>query len=371
MQAVGEAASGHDAARERVDDDDLVVLDDIVRVAVHDAVRAERLIDVVGDLGVLGIGEVLDAEILLRLRDAGGGQRRGLRLLVDDVVRVDVVVVLLGVELLDDILAERAGEAVRHLVEHVDLRALTGEDERGPRLVDEDGVDLVHDGECMAALDELILIEDAVVAQIVEAELVVRAVGDVAVVCLLLFRPLLVVDDEAGLQPEILVDAAHFLRADAGEVFVRRDDVDALSLERVEVGRQNGDDRLSFAGLHLGDPPLMEEDAAHDLHVERPLAEDAVGCLAHAGIRLGEDVVEGLARRQSFLEDVGPGAHIRVGHGPVLVRERIHALHGGHDFSDLSLAVGAENLGDDAHFIETAALAACPFLYSDPSGEWR
>ena len=161
-------------------------------------------------------------------------------------------------------------------------------------------------------------------------------------------------DDEARLQPEILVNAAHFLRADPCEVFVRGDDVDTLALEAVQIGREDRDDGLAFAGLHLGDPPLMEEDAAHDLHVERSLAEDAVGRLAHARIGLGEDIVERFPGGEAALEDVGPRAHIRVGHGPVLVRKGVHLFHGGHDFSDLTFGVGAENLGNDAHCIETA-----------------
>jgi len=53
------------------------------------------------------------------------------------------------------------------------------------RLVDQDGIDLVDDREDVAALDHVLHAILHVVAQIVEAELVVGAVGDVAVVGLL------------------------------------------------------------------------------------------------------------------------------------------------------------------------------------------
>ena len=52
---------------------------------------------------------------------------------------------------------------------------------------------------------------------------------------------------------EEAVNLAHPLRVATGQVVVDRDDVDALALERVQIGGQRGDERLAFAGLHLGD----------------------------------------------------------------------------------------------------------------------
>jgi hypothetical protein len=48
----------------------------------------------------------------------------------------------------------------------------------------------------------------------------------------------------------------------------------ALAGERVEIDRQRRDQRLAFAGLHLGDRCLqVQHHAADQLHVEMPLAE--------------------------------------------------------------------------------------------------
>ena len=74
---------------------------------------------------------------------------------------------------------ERAHEVVRLAVEVRALVALAGDDERGARLVYQYGVHLVHDGEGVAALHHLLLVDGHVVAQVVEAHLVVGAVGDV------------------------------------------------------------------------------------------------------------------------------------------------------------------------------------------------
>ena len=286
MQTLAVAAAKHETAGELVDDDDLIVLHDIVDVALHDAVRLERLVDVVVERGVFEIGEVFEAEPALRLRDAACRERGGTGLLVHDVVGVEILVLLfLLVDGGIDLHAQGADKVLRLLVEVGALVALAGDDERGSRLVDEDGVHLVHDGEGMAALHHLLLVDGHVVAQVVEAHLVVRAVGDVGGVgglTLLVREP---VHDEADGETEGVIDLAHPLAVARGEVVVHGDDVHALARERVEVGRQNGDERFALAGLHLGDAALMEHDAADELHAERAHAEDAVAHLARDGKR--------------------------------------------------------------------------------------
>ena len=57
VQAVAPAAARHQAAGELVDDDDFAVLHHVVDVVVEDGVGAQRLVDVVEELHVLGIVE--------------------------------------------------------------------------------------------------------------------------------------------------------------------------------------------------------------------------------------------------------------------------------------------------------------------------
>ena len=343
MQAVVVAASRHDAAGEGVDDEDLVVLYDVVDLVVHDAVGAHRLLDVVLEGRVLGIGQVLDAEELFGLGDAGGGQHGGALLLVDDVVGVDVVGLLLLVDLLDSELAQGAHELVGFLVQIGGLVALAGYDERRPRLVDQDRVDLVDDGEIVPALHHLLLVDDHVVAQIVEAELVVGAVCDVGVVCgLLLGLGLGVYDQPAG-EPEEVVYATHLLGAHAREVLVDSDYVHAVPGQGVEHGRQGGDERLAFAGLHLGYAPLMEHDAAHELYPERAFAEDAVGRLAYDGEGVDEHVVERRAFVLHLAAQSGDAVpELLVGSGLVFVGESLDRVDCRREFFDLTLAVRPE-----------------------------
>ena len=83
----------------------------------------------------------------------------------------------------------------------------------------------------------------------------------------------------------------------ARQVVVDGDQVRAASFERIEVQREGGDQRLALTGLHLGDPPLVEDDPADQLDVEVAHPEGPLRCLAHDRERLGKEVVERLTAR--------------------------------------------------------------------------
>ena len=181
-----------------------------------------------------------------------------------------------------------------------------GDDQRRPRLVDEDRVHLVDDRVGVLPLDPLLQREHHVVAQVVEAELVVGAVGDVGLVggAARRRRGLGVVEAGDG-EAEVREDVAHPLRVAAGQVVVDRDEVRAAAGQRVEIERQRGDERLALAGRHLGDPALVQHHAADELHVVRHHvprqlvpghrhrgAEQPAARLAHGGVRLGQQLVQ-------------------------------------------------------------------------------
>ena len=133
-------------------------------------------------------------------------------------------------------------------------------------------VDFVDDGVEVAALDHVLQPVLHVVAQIVETEFVVGAIGDVARIGVLAFGVVQPMDDDADGKAEEVVDLAHPFGVAAGQVVVDGDDVDALAGERIEVDRKRCHQRLAFAGLHLGDVALVQHHAADQLHVEMALA---------------------------------------------------------------------------------------------------
>jgi hypothetical protein len=186
-----------------------------------------------------------------------------------------VLVVRIGVPALEERVVrhslQRASDA-RKVV--VDLRGrfrFAGDDQRRPRLIDQDRVDLIHDRVRMAALHDAVKADRHIVAQIVEAELGVRPVCDVALVGDLALGERHHVLDRADGHAETLEDAAVPLGVTLGEVVVGRDEVNSLVGQRIQVEREARDERLALTGLHLRHVAFMEHDAAHQLDVEHPL----------------------------------------------------------------------------------------------------
>ena len=299
--------------------------------------RAQRLIDVVNDRDVLDVVERFALELAgvaqqrLDLFHAGFGQRHRALLLVDVVIGL----VELGKEGVDGVVEFRA------VVERA------GDDQRRARLVDQDRIDFVDDGVEMAALDHVLQPVLHVVAQIVEAVFVVGAVGDVAGIGFLALGIVEAVDDHAGGQAEEAVDLPHPFGVAPGEVVVDGDDVDALAGQRVEIDRKRRDQRLAFAGLHLGDVAFVQHHAADQLHVEMPLAERALGRLAHGGEGRNQNVVEGLAVGELLAEFGGAGFQRLVRQGCDFGLQRVDGVDAGLISLDPPVVGGAEKLAGE------------------------
>ena len=89
VQPVREAPAEHQSAAELVDDDDLAVLDDVMHVFLEQIMGLERLIDLVGHVGMGHVGEQPGRlEKLLALGNALRGEHDGLFLFVDDEISV-------------------------------------------------------------------------------------------------------------------------------------------------------------------------------------------------------------------------------------------------------------------------------------------
>jgi hypothetical protein len=183
-----------------------------------------------------------------------------------------------------------------------------------------------EDREEVAALDEVFAAPGHVVAQVVEAEFVVGAVGDVGRVLLAADLRGLAGDDRAGRHAEGAVDAAHELGLVGGQVVVDRDDVHALAGDRVEVHGEGRGQGLALTGLHLGDVAEVQGRAAHDLHVVRPLTQRPLGGFAHRRERLGHELVERLSRLVPGAQLGGLATQLVIGQLRVVLFEGVHRL---------------------------------------------
>ena len=239
VQALRPAPPLEDAAGELVDDLHLAVDHRVVDVALVERLGLERLLQVVDEVAVLGVVEVVDAEELLGLRDALLADRDRLVLLLGLEVELGLPVLRLGLEALGLLARLHDPRELGELVVEVGgLLGLARDDQRGARLVDEDVVDLVDDRVAVAALGLALDRVGEVVAQVVEAELGVGAVDDVAGVGLLLVDVVHARLDDPDGHAEQVVDRLHPVGVAAGQVVVDRDQVDALAAHRVARSRR-------------------------------------------------------------------------------------------------------------------------------------
>ena len=164
VETVGPPPTLQRAAGELVDDLHLAAGDEVVLVPVVEVLGGEGLGQLVHVVDRDGVVDVVHPDRLLHLLDPGLERDDRLLLLVHLVV---------------DVAGQGAGDGGELVVE---LRRLVGgprDDEGCAGLVDEDGVDLVDDGEDVAPLGHELARPRHVVAQVVEAELVVGPVGHV------------------------------------------------------------------------------------------------------------------------------------------------------------------------------------------------
>jgi len=156
-----------------------------------------------------------------------------------------------------------------------------------------------------------------------------------------------VVLDDADAEAEKAVDLTHPVRVAAGQVIVDGDDVDALALQRVEIDRQGGHQRLALAGLHLGDAAAMEDHATHELDVERAHMDRAPGGLAGHGEGRNQEIIRGGSGRDLVLEFNGLGPQPGVRESLDLRLHLVDRRHARQQLLDFPLMLAAKYLGQN------------------------
>ena len=345
VQALGETATRHGTAGVLVDQDHLAVLHDVLDIAVEQLVRTQA-----------GVNVSQQTEVVRGIEAFTFGQQTGsgehlLDVLVAGLVEfdltrflIDLVVTFLSHHafLFLDVLLEARDQLVDLDVQLGAVFGLTGDDQRGTGFVDEDGVDFVDHGKIQLALELVFQAEGHVVAQVVETEFVVGAVGDIGGVGgALLFRRLEGGDDTHG-QAEELVQRAHPVGVTTGQVFVDRDHVHALAGQCVEIDRQGTYQGLALTGTHLGDLAFMQGHAADQLHIEVAHAHHSLTGLTGHSEGFGKQLVEGFALSQTALELFGLATQLLVREGDHLLFEDVDGLHRLDQAFDFTLILASE-----------------------------
>ena len=228
------------------------------------------------------------------------------------------------------------------LVQGTGIVALAADDQGGAGFVDEDGVDLVDNGEVVAALHHVLFVDHHVVAQVVEPELVVGAIGNVGIIGGVALFVGDALHDQAHGKAQPAVDLAHPLGVAAGQVVVHGDHMHALAGEGVQVNGQGGHQGFALAGAHLGDAGPVQHNAAQNLHGEMLHAQHPPAGLAADREGGGQDIVQAFAICQPLLEGGGHGLQLGVGLLLHLAFQRQNLVGQGADALELFFRERAE-----------------------------
>ena len=161
------------------------------------------------------------------------------------------------------------GQNIAGLVDLGGLAALTGNNKRCARLVDQDRVDLVDDGVMKFPKDQVLLVDRHVIAQIIKTEFIVGNISNVAAVGLLPLLAAHAVENNTDSKSHKLVDLTHPFRVTFGQVIVDSDYMYTSAFQSIEVGGHGCHKSFTFTGTHLRDTALMQDNAADQLNTER------------------------------------------------------------------------------------------------------
>ena len=280
-----------DTASVLVNDQNFTVGDNVVLVFVEEFLGADRVVQEADQWSICCLVQVFDAELVFDVVNTCFENTDGLLLFINFVV---------------DVALKHACNASEFHVPVVDVaRGWARNNEWRTSLINEDRVNFVDDDVVVATLNHVIEGGGHVVAQVVEAKLVVGSVGDVSFVLLTAFCRLLSDQYTAGSQAEEVVDSSHDVRLVFCQVVVDRNDVDALAGECTQVCGHRGDEGLAFTGLHFGNVALVQCDTTHDLDVEGAHTQDAPRCFADCCESFNEEVVKGFALFKTRLKFSG------------------------------------------------------------------
>ncbi len=177
------------------------------------------------------------------------------------------------------------------------------------------------------ALHHLVELVLHVIAQIIEAVLVVGAVGDVAGIGGLALAVIKAMHDDADREAEEAVDAPHPFRVAAGEVIVHRNDMHALAGKRVEIDRQGRDQRLA-SPVRISAMPLSCS-TMPPINCTSKWRWPKCASRPRARSRRREpEVIHGLFARLDLPAELdGPGAQFVVGEPLKLTFQRVDGLY--------------------------------------------
>ena len=359
----------HQPTGKLIDDDDLALHDDIILLPLKGHMCPKRLLQHMRPFHIRAGKERTNAGDLLSRANPLMGQMHGLAILLDLVIlrhrfECRLVSVHFGLCFVNDLLGffhtgavfglfgfgqfalrigHRSlsgingflqvciGSLQRHQLPahrigllvscHIILRR-AGNNQRRPRLIDQDRVHLIDNRILQRPLSHLRHRGLHIIAQVVKSEFIIGTIGDIAAV----LRPPLGTSgihirlNRTNGHPQCVVHRTHPLSIALGKVVIDGDQMHLAAGQMDQICRQRRHQRLALTGGHLGDFALEQHMPANQLNIIVPHVQIPSGRFPHNREGLGQDMFRVGVIFQRFLKRSGSGLELLIaqGLGPIL-----------------------------------------------------
>ncbi len=184
MKTVGKTTSRHDTTGKLINDHDLIIAYHIILILKHQVMCTQRKDDIVLDLHILRIRKVRQLEETLHLRHARFRQVNHLIFFIDNEISRLLTINLHDRIHLGNIFHILSSlhllcKDIAYFIKLCGFTALSGNDQRSTRLVDQYRIDLVDDRVMKSAQHQLFLIDDHIVTKIIKTKLIVGNICDI------------------------------------------------------------------------------------------------------------------------------------------------------------------------------------------------
>ena len=310
MKSVRITTSRHDTSGKFINDQNLVIFYNIILVFVHQIMCTKCQCDVMLDFQVLRICQVFNIEEFLNLLHTLFSK-------IDDLI----FFIYYEVTGLNNLFTHdgchlchlMAGfttfqllcKDIAYFIKLGGLTALSGNDKRCTCLVNQDGVDLIDDTVVQISLYQLFFIDDHIVTKIIKSQFVVCYICDIASVCCTALFWFHIIQDNTYCQSKELMNLTHPLSISFCQVVVDCYDMNAFTLQCIQICRKCRNKGFTFTGLHLCDTALMKNDTTDDLYTVMFHTKNSFGTFTYNRKSLRKKVIQCLTFTQTLLEFSG------------------------------------------------------------------
>ena len=139
------------------------------------------------------------------------------------------------------------------------------------------------------------------------------------------------------------MNLAHPFRISFGKVIIDRDNMNALSFQRIQIRRQRGYQRFTFTGLHLGNSSLMKNNTADQLYPVMFHAKHTKSRFPDNRKSFRKQIIQCFSLLQTFFKNTGPAAKFFIGKLRHHRFKSFNLVHNRINPFQFSLAVSSQN----------------------------